>query len=79
MRIIDGKLYRRADSIPMRFHNAIINRVKALATMNITERRKPQDGRLGVSINNCEVSLACPGPDALRRELRRPRSRQVQR
>ena len=54
---IDGKLYRRAEAIPMRFHNAIINRVKALATMNITERRKPQDGRLGVSINNREVSL----------------------
>lgn len=54
---IDGKLMRRGEPIPMRFHSAIINRVKALASMDITERRKPQDGRLGLSLGSREVSL----------------------
>lgn len=54
---IDGALMRRADSLPMRYHAAMVNRVKALASMDITERRKPLDGRLGLTFNQREVSL----------------------
>lgn len=54
---IDGKLYRRAESVPMRYHNPLITRIKALASMDITERRKPLDGRLGLMFNEREVSL----------------------
>jgi type IV pilus assembly protein PilB len=54
---IDGRLLKRAEVLPMRFANAISSRLKALASMNITERRKPQDGRLGTAFNNREVSL----------------------
>jgi len=54
---IDGKLMRRADGIPMRFHSALVNRIKALASMDITERRKPLDGRVGLQFNNREISL----------------------
>ncbi|MFT6629475.1 MAG: type IV pilus assembly protein PilB, partial [Flavobacteriales bacterium] len=54
---IDGKLMRRAETIPARFHNALVSRVKALASMDITERRRPADGRLGIMFNNNEVSL----------------------
>ncbi|MCB9521059.1 MAG: Flp pilus assembly complex ATPase component TadA [Myxococcales bacterium] len=54
---IDGKLLKRADGIPMRFHSALVNRMKALASMDITERRKPLDGRLGITFNSREVSL----------------------
>ncbi len=54
---IDGKLMRRQDTIPMRYHGAMVNRIKALASMDITERRKPHDGRLGLTFNQREVAL----------------------
>ena len=54
---IEGKLLRRPDPIPMRYHGAVVSRLKALASMNITERRKPQDGRLGCVFNEREISL----------------------
>ncbi len=45
---IDGKLMRRSEDVPLRFHPAIVNRLKAMAEMKISERRKPQDGQLSV-------------------------------
>ena len=54
---IDGALMRRAEGIPMRFHSAMMNRLKAAASMDITERRKPLDGRLAVTFNQREISL----------------------
>ncbi len=54
---IDGSLMRRAEGIPMRFHSAMMNRLKAAASMDITERRKPLDGRLAVTFNQREISL----------------------
>jgi type IV pilus assembly protein PilB len=54
---IDGQLVRRPEPVPSRLHAAIVSRLKALASMDITERRKPQDGRLGVQFNQREVNL----------------------
>jgi type IV pilus assembly protein PilB len=54
---IDGQLVRRQEPIPLRLHPALVSRLKALASMDITERRKPQDGRLGIQFNQREVSL----------------------
>jgi type II secretory ATPase GspE/PulE/Tfp pilus assembly ATPase PilB-like protein len=54
---IDGQLVRRPDPTSLRLHTALVSRIKALAGMDITERRKPQDGRLGVQFNQREVAL----------------------
>jgi type IV pilus assembly protein PilB len=54
---IDGQLVKRPDHIPSRLHAAIVSRLKALSNMDITERRKPQDGRLGLMHQGREISL----------------------
>jgi type IV pilus assembly protein PilB len=54
---IDGRLLKRPEMIPPRFHAAVITRLKALASMNISERRKPQDGRLAMVFGTREVAL----------------------
>lgn len=54
---IDGRLLRRPETIPARFHAALASRLKALSSMNITERRKPQDGRLALVWGSREVAL----------------------
>ncbi|MCH7721608.1 MAG: type II/IV secretion system protein [Planctomycetes bacterium] len=41
---IDGRLIE-ARAYPTEMHSALISRIKVLATLDITERRKPQDGR----------------------------------
>jgi len=42
---IDGMLHTKI-KIPSHLHPAVISRVKILAKMDISERRKPQDGRI---------------------------------
>ncbi len=42
---IDGKLHR-ASNLPRIVHNAVINRLKMLARLDIAEKRRPQDGRI---------------------------------
>jgi type IV pilus assembly protein PilB len=54
---IDGQLVRRPEAVSSRLHSALVSRLKALASMDITERRKPQDGRLGVQFAQREVNL----------------------
>jgi len=54
---IDGKLMRRSEDVPLRYHQAIVNRLKAMAEMKISERRKPQDGRLSVQFQGRELAL----------------------
>ena len=53
---IDGVLIER-DSPPRRLLGAIISRVKILAKMDIAERRRPQDGRIKVSVGDKELDL----------------------
>lgn len=48
---IDGTLTERTQP-PQNSAAAILNRVKILSKMNISERRKPQDGRLKVRLKN---------------------------
>lgn len=54
---IDGRLLRRPELIQPRFHNPLVTRIKALASMNISERRRPQDGRLSIQMGQREVAL----------------------
>ena len=53
---IDGVLHE-VDSPPKRLQSAIISRVKIMATMKISEKRIPQDGRIQVNILGRELDL----------------------
>ena len=53
---IDGVLVQR-DSPPRRLLAAIISRIKILAKMDIAERRRPQDGRIKVTVGDKELDL----------------------
>jgi type II secretory ATPase GspE/PulE/Tfp pilus assembly ATPase PilB-like protein/FixJ family two-component response regulator len=56
---IDGLLSTKL-KIPSHLHSAVVSRIKILSKMDITERRKPQDGRItiktGTRIVDCRVS-----------------------
>ena len=53
---IDGILHKR-DSPPRRLLGAVVSRIKILAKMDIAERRRPQDGRIKVTIGEKELDL----------------------
>jgi len=53
---IDGVLVER-DSPPRRLLGAILSRIKILAKMDIAERRRPQDGRIKVTVGEKELDL----------------------
>ena len=53
---IDGVLVER-DSPPRRLLGAILSRIKILARMDIAERRRPQDGRIKVTVGEKELDL----------------------
>ena len=53
---IDGMLIER-DSPPRRLLAAITSRIKILAKMDIAERRRPQDGRIKVTVGEKELDL----------------------
>ena len=48
---IDGVLVER-DSPPRRLLGAILSRIKIMANMDIAERRRPQDGRIKLTVGN---------------------------
>lgn len=53
---IDGIL-REAMKYPMNIHPGVVSRTKILATIDISERQKPQDGRIQVRIDNKEIDI----------------------
>ncbi len=53
---IDGMLHTKM-KLPPDFHLATISRIKILAKMDISERRKPQDGRITVKSSTRVVDL----------------------
>lgn len=53
---IDGVLTER-DSPPRRLLSAIISRIKILSKLDIAERRRPQDGRIKVTVGEKELDL----------------------
>ncbi|MBL7069191.1 MAG: Flp pilus assembly complex ATPase component TadA [Candidatus Omnitrophica bacterium] len=59
---IDGVL-REVNSIPQQLQGAIVSRVKLLSKMNIAEKRKPQDGKIEMKLENKSLDLrvsSCP-------------------
>ncbi|NLH39752.1 MAG: type IV-A pilus assembly ATPase PilB [Elusimicrobia bacterium] len=53
---IDGVLHPQPP-IPKKFHNAIVSRLKIMATLDISERRIPQDGRIKIRLMDKEIDL----------------------
>jgi type IV pilus assembly protein PilB len=53
---IDGVLVER-DSPPKRLLGAVLSRIKILSRLDIAERRRPQDGRIKVTIGEKELDL----------------------
>jgi type IV pilus assembly protein PilB len=53
---IDG-LLRSITEIPRHLRNDVNSRVKIMAGMDITERRKPQDGRIQMTADRVEVDM----------------------
>lgn len=53
---VDGVL-REAAHVPNRMVNAVVSRVKIMSDLNIAEKRVPQDGRVGVMIEDRRVDL----------------------
>lgn len=54
---IDGRLMYREGEIPMAAHQPLISRMKVLASLDIAERRLPQDGRISLAIANKQYDL----------------------
>ena len=53
---IDGVLIER-DSPPRRLLGAVLSRIKILSKLDIAERRRPQDGRIKVTVGEKELDL----------------------
>jgi type IV pilus assembly protein PilB len=53
---IDGVLVER-DSPPRRLLGALLSRIKILAKMDIAERRRPQDGRIKITVGEKDLDL----------------------
>ncbi len=57
---IDGVL-RNVHTIPLGIHESMVSRIKVMANMDITERRRPQDGSFTMKFGEREVNfrVAC--------------------
>jgi type IV pilus assembly protein PilB len=53
---IDGVLHEAAH-VPRRMVSAVISRIKIMSELDIAERRVPQDGRVGVTVDDSRVDL----------------------
>ncbi len=54
---VAGMLTDWSEFIAPSFHKGLVARVKILAGLDVTERRMPQDGRIGVRIGRREIDL----------------------
>jgi type IV pilus assembly protein PilB len=53
---VDGVL-RPVTSVPLRLANGVVSRIKIMADLDISERRLPQDGRVGLSSGGRSLDL----------------------
>jgi len=53
---VDGVVIDSA-TVPKRLANGVISRIKIMADLDIAERRKPQDGRIGVTVDGRFVDI----------------------
>jgi type IV pilus assembly protein PilB len=47
---IDGVLYEEQPPLPLKLKNAVTSRIKIMASLDISERRLPQDGRIKLKL-----------------------------
>jgi len=53
---IDGILHDTL-ALPLSVHGPLVSRVKVLASMNIAERRRPQDGHFSIPVDGTDVDI----------------------
>lgn len=53
---IDGVL-RKINPLPKHLQGAVVSRIKILAKLDIAEKRRPQDGRIQVRLENRDIDL----------------------
>ncbi len=53
---IDGSLHR-VNNLPRIVHNAVVNRLKTLARLDIAEKRRPQDGRIKTEFRGRPIEI----------------------
>jgi type IV pilus assembly protein PilB len=53
---IDGIL-SEFSAYPLKMHRAIVSRIKILSSLDISERQKPQDGRIQIKIDEKEIDI----------------------
>jgi type II secretory ATPase GspE/PulE/Tfp pilus assembly ATPase PilB-like protein len=56
-RVSGALMKRRAAPIPRAFHRPIASRIKVLADLDISERRRPQDGRITCKVGEKQYDL----------------------
>jgi len=54
---IDGVLYPATEPIDIKFHSAIVSRIKVMSDLDIAERRVPQDGRFKLRTNHKTIDF----------------------
>lgn len=54
---IDGRLHVKPYKIPKKIHPELIARIKILSALDITEHRRPQDGKIRVIYKNREIDI----------------------
>jgi type II secretion system protein E len=55
---VDGVLFNASIPPSIKYlHQAIVSRIKIMSSLNIAERRLPQDGRIKIKIANAELDL----------------------
>lgn len=54
---IDGVLYSATEPIDIKFHSAIVSRIKVMSELDIAERRIPQDGRFKLRTANKTIDF----------------------
>ena len=53
---VDGVL-QEAAKVPQRMVNGVVSRIKIMSDLDIAEKRMPQDGRVGINIEDRRVDL----------------------
>ena len=53
---VDGIL-RDTGTYPMKMHPGILSRIKILSEMDISEKQKPQDGRIKIKVDKKEIDI----------------------
>ncbi|MEO5378011.1 MAG: Flp pilus assembly complex ATPase component TadA [Magnetococcus sp. DMHC-6] len=53
---VDGLLHEEM-TLPRAFHPEVVSRLKIMARLDVAEKRRPQDGRIGVMIRNHSIDI----------------------